>query len=89
MMWTLLLNSTFEPLMVISWKKAVTLRMLGKVEVVEEYEDEEISSVSFSIKMPSVVRLLRLIRPRSRRVTGPGRLRAARVGAGLRFGCRR
>jgi 5-methylcytosine-specific restriction endonuclease McrA len=65
---TLLLNASFEPLKIISWQKAVTLLFLGKVEVVEQYEDEEVSSVSFSIKMPSVVRLLRLIRPRSRRV---------------------
>lgn len=65
---TLLLNATFEPLKVISWQRAVTLLFLGKVEVVEQYEDEEISSVSFSIKMPSVVRLLRMIRPRFRRV---------------------
>ena len=63
---TLLLNATFEPLKIISWQRAVTLLFLGKVEVVEEYEDEDVSSVSFSIKMPSVVRLLRLIRPRSR-----------------------
>lgn len=65
---TLLLNATFEPLKVITWQRAVTMMFLGKVEVVEEYEDEEICSVSFSIKMPSVVRLLRMIRPRSRRV---------------------
>jgi 5-methylcytosine-specific restriction endonuclease McrA len=35
---------------------------LGKVEVVEEYEDQEIRSVTFSIKMPSVVRFVNAIR---------------------------
>jgi 5-methylcytosine-specific restriction endonuclease McrA len=62
---TLLLNITYEPLRVISWQKAITLLTLGKVEVVEEY-DREIHSVSFSIKMPSVVRLLRLVKWRER-----------------------
>ncbi len=61
---TLLLNLTYEPLRVISWQKAVTLLTLGKVEVVEEY-DQEIHSVSFSIKLPAVVRLLRLVKWRA------------------------
>ena len=39
--------------------------LLGKVEVLEEY-GREIRSVSFTIKLPSVVRLLRLVkRPKS------------------------
>jgi hypothetical protein len=32
---TLLINTTFEPISVLSWKKAVTLVYLGKVEVFE------------------------------------------------------
>ncbi len=57
----LLLNATYEPLIVINWKRAITLLFLGKVEVLEEY-GQEIHSVSFSIKLPSVVRLLRMIK---------------------------
>jgi 5-methylcytosine-specific restriction endonuclease McrA len=53
---TLLLNATFEPIKVISWERAVTLFFQGKVDVVEEY-DEEIRGVSMSIQKPSVVRL--------------------------------
>ncbi|MDT8284852.1 MAG: HNH endonuclease [Thermovirgaceae bacterium] len=34
---------------------------LGKVEVIEEY-DQEIHSISFSVRLPSVVRLLKLIK---------------------------
>jgi 5-methylcytosine-specific restriction endonuclease McrA len=59
----LLLNATYEPLRVISWQRAICLLTLGKVEVVEE-TDREIRSVSFVIRLPSVVRLLRFIRPR-------------------------
>lgn len=58
---TLLLNLTYEPLRIISWQKAITLLTLGKVEVVEEY-DREIHSMTFSIKLPAVVRLLRLVK---------------------------
>jgi len=59
----LLLNATYEPLRVITWQRAICLLTLGKVEVLEE-TDQEIHSVSFVIRLPSVVRLLRLIRPR-------------------------
>ena len=57
----LLLNITYEPLRIINWKKAITLFLLGKVEVLEEY-GQEIHSVSFSVKLPSVVRLLWLVK---------------------------
>ncbi len=57
----LLLNITYEPLKIINWKKAITMLCLGKVEVIEEY-DQEIRSVSFSLRLPSVVRLLKLIK---------------------------
>ena len=59
----LLLNATYETLRVITWQRAIRLLTLGKVEVIEE-TDREIRSVSFVIRLPSVVRLLRLIRPR-------------------------
>jgi len=57
----LLLNITYEPLKVINWKKAITLLMLGKVEVLEEY-GRDIHSVSFTIKLPSVIRLLMMVK---------------------------
>jgi len=57
----LLLNITYEPLRIINWRRAITLLTLGKVEVLEQY-DREVHSVSFSIRLPSVVRLLRFIK---------------------------
>lgn len=56
----LLLNTSYEPLKVISWQKAVSMFFLGKVEIVEEYE-HDIRSVSLVIKAPAVVRLLRFV----------------------------
>ncbi|HOV89937.1 MAG TPA: HNH endonuclease [Syntrophorhabdaceae bacterium] len=58
---TLLLNTTFEPLGIVSWKKAITLVYLGKVEVIEEY-DREIKGINIKIRLPAVIRLLRFIR---------------------------
>ena len=35
---TLLLSQSYEPIRVISWRRAFTLLTLGKVEVIEEYD---------------------------------------------------
>ena len=63
----LLLNVTYEPLRIISWKRAVSLLTLGKVEVVEEY-DRSVRSVTFSLKMPSVVRMLYYVKGGKRKI---------------------
>ena len=62
---TLLLNATYEPLKVVHWQKAITLWCQGKVEVISTYE-REVRSVSFSFKLPSVIRLLRYIKIKRR-----------------------
>lgn len=62
---TLLLNATYEPLKIVNWQKAITLLCQGKVEVIDVY-DREIRAVSFSIRMPSVIRLLRYIKIKRR-----------------------
>lgn len=54
---TLLLDQGYQPLKLISWQRAITLLTLGKVEIVEEY-DQEIRSTSIVLKMPAVARLL-------------------------------
>jgi 5-methylcytosine-specific restriction endonuclease McrA len=56
----LLLNATYEPLHILSWKRVLRLLTAGKVEVVEE-SDREVRSVSVVIRIPSVVRLLRYV----------------------------
>lgn len=58
---TLLLSQGFEPIKVISWQRAITLLFLGKVEIIEEYEDG-LRSQTLVIKIPAVVRLLRAFR---------------------------
>jgi 5-methylcytosine-specific restriction endonuclease McrA len=60
---TLVLNASYEPLKVVDWQRAMTLWAQGKVEIIAEY-DKEVRSVTFSFKLPSVVRLLRFVRSR-------------------------
>jgi 5-methylcytosine-specific restriction endonuclease McrA len=63
----LLLNSTFMPLRIVSWKKAIILLTLGKVEVIEEH-CKDIHTVSLTIRLPSVIRLLTFVRPRNQEI---------------------
>lgn len=64
---TLMLDQGYAPLGVISWQRAVQMLSLGKAEVVEEY-DTEIRSQFLVIKIPAVVRLLRVFRKRRKPV---------------------
>lgn len=62
---TLVLNATYEPLDIVHWQRAMTLWCQGKVEIVDTH-DKEVRAVSFSFKLPSIVRLLRFVRTRRR-----------------------
>jgi 5-methylcytosine-specific restriction endonuclease McrA len=61
----LLLNASYEPLKVVHWQKAVTLWCQGKVEVIAVH-DREVRAVSFTFKLPSVIRLLRFVKIKRR-----------------------
>lgn len=58
---TLVLTQAYQPHEIVTWQRAVCLLFAGKAEVVEQY-DQAIRSVTLTIKMPAVVRLLRAIR---------------------------
>lgn len=64
---TLVLDQGYQPHQIVSWQRAVIMLFDGKVEIVEEY-DEPIRSVSITIKMPAVVRMLRAVRGRRRAI---------------------
>lgn len=57
---TLLLSPWYSPHKVISWQTAVCMLFLGKVEVVDEY-DEVLRAPSLTMKVPAVVRLKKAI----------------------------
>lgn len=56
----LVLNASFEPMLVIHWQKAMQLLFSGKVEVLEEYE-REIRTISSNYRLPAVLRLIKFI----------------------------
>jgi len=64
----LLLSPNYEPLEAIGWRKAMCLLSMGKIEIVEEYDDRQIRSVSVIFKMPAVVRLVNVFRRPKKRV---------------------
>jgi 5-methylcytosine-specific restriction endonuclease McrA len=53
----LVLNASFEPLHIVSWQRALQLLFQGKVEVIEE-SDQEVHTVRLTIRVPAVLRLL-------------------------------
>lgn len=55
-----MLNASFEPLHIVTWQRAIQLLFQGKVEVVEE-SDQEIRTVLFTMKVPAVLRLLNYV----------------------------
>lgn len=58
---TLVLDPSYRPLEVVHWTRAVTLLFQSKIEVLVEY-DGFVRSTSIVIKMPAVVRLLKMFR---------------------------
>lgn len=60
---SLLLNSSYEPMRVLSWQKALILWFQGKVEVLE-YHGVFARSARNRFQLPSVLRLKNYVRPR-------------------------
>jgi len=63
---TLVLSQAYEPVARVTWQRAMMLIWQGKVEVVEEYEDRFVRSVTLEIKMPSIIRFMSYFRQRQR-----------------------
>jgi len=54
---TLLLDCNYFPVKIIHWQKAMTLLIANRAEVIDEYHDRIIRSVSLSFKLPKILRL--------------------------------
>lgn len=63
----LLLNQNYEPLTVVSAKKAIILTFLDKVEIVEKRE-KLVRSQHLALPLPSIIRLVRYIKIPHKRV---------------------
>ena len=57
---TLVLNAGYEPMQLISWQRSLCLVVAQKAEIVARY-DKVVRSVSTSMPLPSVVRLVRYV----------------------------
>ncbi len=61
---SLVLNSSYEPMRIVCWQKALILWLQDKVEVIE-YHTVFARSSRHSFQLPSVLRLKSYVRPRS------------------------
>lgn len=59
----LVLNSSYQPVKLVSWQKALCLWFQGKAEIVE-YHTFTVRSASATFRLPSVLRLKRYVSPR-------------------------
>ena len=61
-MTVLLLNASYEPLTVVSWKRAVTLVLSGRAEMVEQAGSRIVRSAGGAeFPLPQVVRLIQMV----------------------------
>lgn len=61
---TLLLDSSYLPVKVVHWHKAMVLFLSGRAELVEIYENKEVRSTYLVFKLPKVIRLFSQFRNR-------------------------
>lgn len=57
----LVLDRDFAPVARVGWRKAISKILKGKAEVIEEYEDREVSCGQWTWKMPSIIRIFRQV----------------------------
>ena len=53
----LLLDSTYFPVRIVSWQKAMILVLTNRAEIVEEYPDKQIRTVSQKYNLPRIIKL--------------------------------
>ena len=81
----LVLNATFEPLQLVSSRRAVLLLLDGRAETVAVGDDPEVlHSPSVNVEVPSIVRLFHVARLGHRRRTPPVTRRAVLLRDGSR-----
>jgi 5-methylcytosine-specific restriction endonuclease McrA len=57
MMRTLVLDSTYFPVRIVTWQKAMILLFTGRAEMVTEYSDKKIQGVGSCFSLPKILRL--------------------------------
>ncbi len=54
---TLVLDSTYYPVRIVNWQKAMILLFTDRAEIVTEYQDRRIAGVTNSFTLPKILRL--------------------------------
>lgn len=54
---TLVLDSTYFPVRIVSWQKAMILLFTGRAEMVTHYKERKISGVTENFTLPKILRL--------------------------------
>lgn len=62
----LVLNSSYEPIKIVHWKRAILLFLADKIEVLDCHPNAVVNSVMESFSLPSVVRIRSFVRLRSK-----------------------
>jgi len=65
----LLLNSTYEPMKILTWQQAIMLYFGDKVKVVAEYDDFPLGTQNFTMPCPAVIVLKKYIHLDKKKVT--------------------
>ncbi len=53
----LLLDNTYFPVRIVSWQKAMILILTNRAEIVEEYQDQKVRTVTHSFNLPKIIKL--------------------------------
>lgn len=65
----LLLNQNYEPLTVLRARRAVTLLLLGKVDLIENVNGQAMRSIRITVPLPSIIRLKYFVRIRRKEIS--------------------
>lgn len=68
----LILNASYEPLKIVTWKRGVLLYFSEKIDVLHWYSGIQIHSISQVFDVPSVIRLKQFYRPKRHQKHGVG-----------------
>ncbi len=60
----LVLNSSYEPLRIVSWQRAMLLLLGKKIEVLDHYTSLVVHSISQQFVLPSVIKMRMYVRPK-------------------------
>jgi len=65
----LLLNQNYEPLTILKLKRAITLLILGKVDLIENEDGKVLHAISVTYPCPSVIRLKYYVRIKRKEIS--------------------